>query len=97
MAPKLSPHRKTEQHPFLLSVEEVARQLDTNIETGLNAAKVQEFQRNHPPNELEDGGGVSWHKILIKQLTNAMILVSKQTAPFPTKLTVQGPCICNVP
>ncbi len=76
MAPKLAPHKKMEQHPFLLSAEEVARQLDTNIETGLNAVKVQEIQRNHPTNELEDDGGVSWHKILIKQLTNAMILVS---------------------
>ena len=75
MAPKTQPHKGTERHPFLLSVEDVANQLETNIETGLTARKVAELQKNHPPNELEGGGGISWYKILIKQISNAMILV----------------------
>jgi len=64
-----------ETHPFLLSVEDVARELETNFETGLTALKVQELQRSHPPNELEGGGGISWYRILLTQISNAMILV----------------------
>jgi Na+-exporting ATPase len=67
--------QRTDRHPFLLSIEDTAKQLGTNIETGLSARKVQDLQRECPRNELEDGGGISWYKILIKQLTNAMILV----------------------
>lgn len=76
MAPKKQSHKSLETHPFLLPVEDAARELGTNIETGLNATKVAELQRDHPPNELEGGGGAAWYKILIKQMTNAMILVS---------------------
>lgn len=75
-AKKQAVKERTDKHPFLLTVEECARQLNTSIENGLTAQKVQELQRECPPNELDDGGGIAWHKILIKQLTNAMILVS---------------------
>ncbi len=75
MAPKKTVVQRTDNHPFLLSVEDVARQLDTSIETGLSARKVQELQRECLPNELEGGAGPSGWKIFIKQMTNAMILV----------------------
>jgi Na+-exporting ATPase len=75
MAPKKVTLQRTEKHPFLLSVEEVARQMGTNVETGLTARKIAELQKECPPNELEDGGGPVWHSILLKQLCNAMILV----------------------
>jgi Na+-exporting ATPase len=76
MAPNTHTRRGTDHHPFLLSVEDVARQLSTNIETGLSARQVAELRNEFPRNELEGGGGVSWYKILIKQISNAMILVS---------------------
>ena len=76
MAPKTQKAPKTERHPFLLSVNDVAEQLGTDIEVGLTARKVAELQRECAPNELADGGGIAWYKILIKQLSNAMILVS---------------------
>lgn len=77
MAPKKQAHRTTDVHPFLLTVENVAQQLGTNIETGLSKRQVADLQKDHPPNELEGGGGIAWYKILIKQMSNAMILVSK--------------------
>lgn len=65
----------TTRHPFILSSEDVAAQLETNIETGLTAKKVSELQTKLPKNILDGGGGVAWHTILIKQISNAMILV----------------------
>ncbi|RDW81887.1 hypothetical protein BP6252_02999 [Coleophoma cylindrospora] len=75
MAPKTQSKLRTTKHPFLLSIEEVSQQLATNIETGLSSTKVQELQSQHPPNELEGGGAIAWYKILLKQISNAMILV----------------------
>ncbi|KAG0652689.1 Calcium-transporting ATPase 3 [Hyphodiscus hymeniophilus] len=78
MAPNpQSLHRlpKTDRHPFLLPVEEVSKQLETNIETGLTASKVARLQRECPPNELNGGGGVAPWRLLVKQISNAMILV----------------------
>ncbi|KAH6682874.1 P-type ATPase-like protein [Halenospora varia] len=75
MAPTRQPPAATEKHPFLLLVEETAQQLGTNIETGLTARSVSELQKSHPRNELEGGDGVAWYRILIKQISNAMILV----------------------
>jgi magnesium-transporting ATPase (P-type) len=77
MALKQRTEKSTNRHPFLLAVEDVAHQFGTNIETGLTANQVAELQKEHPSNELESGEGISWHKILIKQLSNAMILVSR--------------------
>jgi Na+-exporting ATPase len=76
MAPKPQKAQRTARHPFLLPVDDVARQLGTNVETGLTARKVAELQRDCPPNELVGGGGIAWYRILTKQLSNAMILVS---------------------
>jgi Na+-exporting ATPase len=86
MAPPIKQVMSTDRHPFLLSVEDVAKQLSTNIESGLSARQVLELQRSNPPNELEGGGGVPWYKIFIKQLTNAMILVG-QIIPWVSELS----------
>ena len=63
------------RHPFLLPFEDIQEQLGTNTETGLSVFKVQESQRKHGPNKLEGEGGVQWYSILLKQISNAMILV----------------------
>lgn len=87
MAPKKPAHKTTDRHPFLLPVKNVAQQLSTNIETGLSKRQVADLQKDHPPNELEGGDGIAWYKILIKQCSNAMILVSTATIPVLTTLT----------
>ncbi|PHH51772.1 Sodium transport ATPase 1 [Ceratocystis fimbriata CBS 114723] len=63
------------KHPFLLSVEDTARDYSTNVDAGLTSSQVSQLQSIHPPNELDIGDGVAWYKILSKQLLNAMILV----------------------
>lgn len=78
MAPKKIENKSgTDRHPFLLSIEDVVSQLGTNLETGLTDKRVAELKKQYPPNELDDGGGVSWTAILLKQVSNAMILVSR--------------------
>jgi magnesium-transporting ATPase (P-type) len=64
------------RHPFLLSVEDVAQALNTNTEKGLSSAQVKELSEKYPKNELDVGEGVVWYTIFIRQLCNAMILVS---------------------
>lgn len=76
MAPIKAPtSARTDRHPFLLSIEDVAQQLGTSIENGLSARRVEELQKTNPKNELEGGGGTPWYSILLKQCSNAMILV----------------------
>ncbi|KAK3352808.1 hypothetical protein B0T25DRAFT_193804 [Lasiosphaeria hispida] len=63
------------KHPFLLLPQEVAETLGTDLDKGLSPQQVPEYQEKYGPNELDIGGGISWHAILIRQISNAMILV----------------------
>ena len=63
------------QHPFTLSTGDTLSHLQTDDQTGLHPLKAQEAQRKYGPNKLEGEGGVQWHKVLLKQVSNAMILV----------------------
>ena len=64
------------KQPFLLSVEEVLHYLDTKQDVGLSSARVQQYQQKYGENKLRGDGGVKWHTLLIKQISNAMMLVS---------------------
>ncbi|KAI1379639.1 potassium/sodium eff [Hypoxylon crocopeplum] len=64
-----------ERHPFLLSTQDVATALETDLERGLSSTQVAHLQEKYPPNELDVGGAIPWYKIFLKQLVNAMILV----------------------
>lgn len=63
------------RHPFLVDVDELTAQLDSHLETGLTALKAQQAQREYGPNKLQGEGGVQWYQVLLKQISNAMILV----------------------
>ncbi|KAG6003477.1 hypothetical protein E4U21_002013 [Claviceps maximensis] len=63
------------RHPFLLSPEDTAKALNTDIDRGLTTAQVNALQQTHPRNELDVAEGVPWYKILTKQILNAMIIV----------------------
>lgn len=63
------------RHPFLLSIQEVADVLGTDIDNGLTEPQVTDLQAKYPTNELDIGGSIAWYTIFIRQLCNAMILV----------------------
>jgi magnesium-transporting ATPase (P-type) len=62
-------------HPFLLPPSQIFDQLGTNHEKSLSQLKVQEAQKTYGPNEIEGQSGVKWYSVLLKQISNAMILV----------------------
>lgn len=64
------------KHPFLLSVDETAHALQTDIDKGLTSVQVAQLQQKYPKNELDVGGTIPWYSILTKQVLNAMIIVS---------------------
>ena len=64
-----------ERHPFLLPAQELYRHLGTNKDTGLSKVKAQETLQHYGPNRLKGEGAVQWYSVLIKQISNAMILV----------------------
>lgn len=59
-----------------LSYEDVLRELAVNSEEGLTNAEVKQRLSKYGSNELEGGEGVSMVKIVIRQIANAMMLVS---------------------
>ncbi|PHH88800.1 hypothetical protein CDD83_7037 [Cordyceps sp. RAO-2017] len=63
------------KHPFLLSVDETAQALTTDIDRGLTSAQVARLQQEFPKNELDVGQSIPWYSILTKQILNAMIIV----------------------
>ena len=66
------------RHPFLLPLNEIVEQLGTNVDTGLSRLKAQQSQHDYGPNKLKGEGGIQWYSILVKQISNAMILVGLQ-------------------
>ena len=63
------------QHPFLLSPQDLYQQFGINKDTGLSNRQPTEAQQKYGPNKLDGEGGVKWYSVLLKQISNAMILV----------------------
>ena len=72
--PAREPQNYTKQ-PFLLSVDAITSHLGTNKESGLTRLQTQQNQQKYGENKLDGEGGVKWYSILLKQISNAMILV----------------------
>ena len=64
------------EQPFLLSVDELVHYLQTNQDAGLSNARVQQYREKYGENKLKGEGAVKWYSLLIKQISNAMVLVS---------------------
>lgn len=85
------------RHPFLLSVAETAQALSTDIEKGLTSSQVAQLQQKYPKNELDIGEGIPWYSLLMKQILNAMIIVSHQPAPSNSDIRsfILPPCLSS--
>jgi P-type Na+/K+ transporter len=64
------------KQPFLLSVNDIFQHLQTNIESGLSSSQVKQYQEKYGANKLDGDNGIPWYSLLLKQIANAMILVS---------------------
>lgn len=63
------------QQPFLLSIDDILSHLQVSRESGLNSAQAQQYQHRYGENKLSVEGGAKWCSLLLKQISNAMILV----------------------
>lgn len=62
-----------------LTFEKVIHELGTDSDNGLAANEVKQRIEKYGENILEGGEGVSFAKIVIRQIANAMMLVSDYT------------------
>lgn len=58
--------------PYQLSAEQVADELDTNVETGLSATEAEQYRSKYGDNVLNGGEAVPIWKVFFKQVSNAM-------------------------
>lgn len=61
--------------PYLLTIGECLRVYQTDLKKGLTQAKALELLLQHGPNNLGDGTKISYAKIMLHQVCNAMIMV----------------------
>ena len=64
--------------PHTLTAQSVVHSLGTNASTGLSKEEAASRLGTYGKNALDEGPGVQPIKILINQIANAMMLVSKQ-------------------
>jgi Na+-exporting ATPase len=64
------------QPAHTLTYEAILNELKVDPEEGLTTAEAKKRLGEFGPNELEGGEGVSLVKIVIRQIANAMMLVS---------------------
>ena len=63
--------------PHALSQDNVSSEIGANTQDGITAAEVHSRLEEYGRNELDDGPGVQPIKILVRQVANAMMLVSQ--------------------
>lgn len=74
---KLGPSKPTfSRPPYQLTPEEVAQELETNVDTGLSPAQAGQAFSKYGSNELDGGEGVPIWKVFVKQISNAMYVPS---------------------
>jgi magnesium-transporting ATPase (P-type) len=59
--------------PYLLSAEQLAVQLGTDLDNGLGPDRASELLATVGRNELENAGGVNVLRIFLGQIFNAMV------------------------
>ncbi|KAI5805653.1 hypothetical protein DFH27DRAFT_382233 [Peziza echinospora] len=75
------PYEGTNAHCF--TPADVAASLGTSLQDGLPAADAQERLARDGPNKLEGEEGVGVWRVLLRQVSNSLTLVSWARFPFP--------------
>ncbi|KAJ5737089.1 uncharacterized protein N7483_002214 [Penicillium malachiteum] len=94
----------TSVHPYLsnpphyLTFEDVIDQLGTNSDDGLTSNEAKQRLEKYGENMLEGGEGVSFAKIIIRQVANAMmlILIIAMAVSFGIQSWIEGGFIAAV-
>ncbi|KAJ5657572.1 uncharacterized protein N7484_001221 [Penicillium longicatenatum] len=94
----------TTSHPYLsspphnLTFEDVINELGTNSDDGLTTENVKQRLEKYGQNMLEGGEGVSFAKIIIRQIANAMmlILIIAMAVSFGIQSWIEGGFIAAV-
>ncbi|KAI7102566.1 hypothetical protein KC324_g20862, partial [Hortaea werneckii] len=93
-------HDPAEVHTLAhtLASGQVAEQLETNVERGLTTQEATERLRQHGHNKLETSGGVSWWRILLRQVSNSLtfVLAIAMILSFVTMDFIEGGVIAAV-
>lgn len=76
--PADSTQQPLSQPAHSLTFDDVIRELGSNSDDGLTTAEVKQRLEKYGENMLEGDEGVSLAKIVIRQIANAMMLVSFQ-------------------
>lgn len=81
-----------------LGLEDLARELDTDVSNGLRIQEARQRLEQYGRNELEDGPGVQTLKILLRQVANAMmlVLVMAMIVSFAIKSWIEGGVVAAV-
>ena len=81
-----------------LDRDDLASQLEADIENGLTAATAKQRLEQYGRNELDDGPGVQPIKILIRQVANAMmlVLILAMAVSFGIKSWIEGGVVCAI-
>ncbi len=64
------------QPAHTLTYEAVIKELNTELDEGLAPEEASRRLQQYGPNQLDEGEGVSVIKIFVRQVANAMMLVS---------------------
>ncbi|HSL58016.1 MAG TPA: HAD-IC family P-type ATPase [Acidimicrobiales bacterium] len=67
--------QRTDAAPHASSIEDVARELDVDVETGLSTAEAEERRHEHGPNHLGDESTTPWWRLVWDQVADAVILL----------------------
>jgi Na+-exporting ATPase len=81
-----------------LQRDDLAQQLNADIENGLTIAEARQRLNDYGRNELDDGPGVQPFKILLRQVANAMmlVLIMAMVVSFAIKSWIEGGVITAV-
>ncbi|KAI1371803.1 potassium/sodium eff [Hypoxylon crocopeplum] len=81
-----------------LERDDLARQLEADIENGLTIAYAAQRLDQYGRNELDDGPGVQPIKIFIRQIANAMmlVLILAMAVSFGIRSWIEGGVVCAI-